>query len=379
MKNLLISTRLTSILLSLLLLVFIPVYAAGDTADDNASHSFNGEARQEGIVDPGFYEHPAWFKQSFLDLSEDLEDANANNKIIFLYFYQDGCPYCKKLLEVNFTDKGIVNKMKQHYEILEINIWGDRPVTLMDGSEITEKEFARQVKVMFTPTLIALDPQGKPMLRMNGYYAVDKFTLVLDYLLLKKQQLVSGAKKIPTFKEYYQQQQTKKKMVKKKPGLFTENFIVKTSDLKQLIETSKRPVMILFEQSDCAECKELHGDVFRRLPVYQKLKQYTITQVDINSSQPITTPNGQKMAQKEYARTLNIQYTPSIYFYQPGQKGAEHQPVFKAEAYLKSFHMQVLLDYVLQQGYLSEPEFQRYVQDYADKLRAQGKEVDIWK
>ncbi len=41
--------------------------------------------------------------------------------------------------------------------------------------------------------------------------------------------------------------------------------------------------------------------------------------------------------------------------------------------------MQVLFDYVLQQAYLEEPEFQRYVQDYAEKLRAEGKEVDLWK
>ncbi len=40
------------------------------------------------------------------------------------------------------------------------------------------------------------------------------------------------------------------------------------------------------------------------------------------------------MSQQEYAEELGIQYTPSIYFYQPGQKGAEHKPVFKAEAYL---------------------------------------------
>lgn len=370
MKNILLPTYLSTLLLPLLFFIN-PVNAAGE-----------GQLK-EGLVNPGFYDKPSWFKQSFLDLSDDLDDANASNKMIFLYFHQDGCPYCKKMLEVNFTDKDIVNKMKQNYDVLEINMWGDRPVTLMDGTEVTEKEFAHRMKVMFTPTLVALDPQGRPMFRMNGYYAPDKFTVVLDYLLLKKQKLASGDKNIPTFKEYYQQkkdsQKNKQKTAKRLPALFTEKFIVKTDNLKQLIESSQRLVMILFEQADCAECKELHGNVFRRLPVYQKLKKYTIAQVDINSPEPIITLDGRKMSQQEYAEELGIQYTPSIYFYQPGQKGAEHKPVFKAEAYLKSFHMQILFDYVLQQAYLEEPEFQRYVQDYAEKLRAEGKEVDLWK
>ncbi len=370
MKNILLPTYLSTLLLPLLFFVN-PVNAAGD-----------GQLK-EGMVNPGFYDKPSWFKQSFLDLQDDLDDANAGNKTIFLYFHQDGCPYCKKMLEVNFTDKDIVNKMKQHYEVLEINMWGDRPVTLMDGTEVTEKEFARQMKVMFTPTLVALDPQGKPMFRMNGYYAPDKFTVVLDYLLLKKQKLASGDNNIPTFKDFYQQKKNSHKKIQKiaKPssGLFTEKFIVKTENLKQLIESSQRPVMILFEQADCAECKELHGDVFRRLPVYQKLKEYTIAQVDINSPELIITPDGRKMSQQEYAEELGIQYTPTIYFYQQGHKGTEHKPVFKAEAYLKSFHMQVLFDYVLQQAYLEQPEFQRYVQDYAEKLRSEGREVDLWK
>ena len=363
MKNILI--------LCLLVLIFNPAIAASTSAKEGGL--------EEGLVNPGFYEKPDWFKQTFLDLVDDLDDANTSNKIIFLYFHQDGCPYCKKLLEDNFTNKEIVSKMKQHYEVLEINMWGDRPVILMNGEEVTEKEFAKQMKVMFTPTLIALDTQGKPMFRMNGYYAPDKFTLVLDYLLLKKQKMAEGSKTIPSFKAFYQQQMAQKKSTKKSAGLFTEKFIVPTDNLQALIESSNKPVMILFEQADCAECKELHGDVFRRLPVFQKLKKYTIAQIDINSPKEIITPEGQKMSQKDYAEALNIQYTPSIYFYEPEQKGAKHEPVFKAEAYLKAFHTQVLFDYILDKEYLKQPEFQRYVQGYAEKLREQGKEVDLWK
>ncbi len=354
------------LMLSLLLLIINPVYLV--------------HAGEQGLVTPGFYEKPDWFKQSFLDLGEDLEDANADNKIIFLYFHQNGCPYCKKLLDDNFTNKEIVSKMKQHFEVLEINMWGDRPVTLFNGQEISEKNFARQMKVMFTPTLIALDSQGKSLFRMNGYYAPDKFTIVLDYLLELQQKRASNSETIPTFKAYYQQRLAEKQTAQSKlSGLHKEKFIYQGNNLQTLIKSSQRPVMLLFEQSNCPECSELHGDVFRRLPVYKKLKQFTIAQVDINSPEKIVTPDGKIMSQSDYAEQLNIQFTPSIYFFGEGQKGAKHEPVFRSEAYLKSFHLQVLFEYILSKAYLKEPEFQRYVQQYADTQREQGKAVDLWK
>ena len=41
-----------------------------------------------GFVNPGFHEKPDWFKQSFLDLQEDVADAKAEGKRIILYFHQ---------------------------------------------------------------------------------------------------------------------------------------------------------------------------------------------------------------------------------------------------------------------------------------------------
>ncbi|MFV1998351.1 MAG: hypothetical protein ACC641_10115, partial [Acidiferrobacterales bacterium] len=43
-------------------------------------------------------EPPAWFKASFLDLREDINEATANQKRLFIYFHQKGCPYCAELV-----------------------------------------------------------------------------------------------------------------------------------------------------------------------------------------------------------------------------------------------------------------------------------------
>lgn len=340
------------------------------------------DALTEGMENPGFYEKPDWFKQSFLDLQEDIEEANSKHKRIILYFHQDGCPYCKKLLDDNFTRADIVKKMQQHYELIAINMWGDKTITSVSGKELTEKDFAKQMKVMFTPTLVALDSQGASLFRMNGYYEPQKFSAVLDYLLLFTDTEASQVQP-PTFNEFYQQQVVTSTSTQKKPGksalagLHTEAFINQSGNLQQLIQSSQRPVMLLFEQQYCAECDELHGDVFRRLPVFKQLKQFTTAQIDINSPAKIIAPNGESMSQKELAKRLNIQYTPSMLFYEPGKPGSEHKPVFRSEAYLKSFHIQALLDYISTRSYLTQPEFQRFVQARADELHAQGVEFDL--
>ena len=62
--------------------------------------------------DEGLVQHPEWFKESFLDLPSDLEDAIDNGKRgLVVYFGQKRCPYCRQLMQVNFSSKN--NSLKQ--------------------------------------------------------------------------------------------------------------------------------------------------------------------------------------------------------------------------------------------------------------------------
>src|SRR5262249_47224794 len=92
-------------------------------------------------------EIPSWFKETFLDIREDARDAAAQGKRLLLYFGQDGCPYCRELMRVNFAQKEIADLTRRHFNAVEINIWGDREVTWTDGRVLREKEFAALLKV----------------------------------------------------------------------------------------------------------------------------------------------------------------------------------------------------------------------------------------
>lgn len=126
---------------------------------------------------------PAWFKMSFLDLREDLKEASAARRQVMLYFGQNGCSWCKRLVEVNFRDPAIVEKTRAHFDVIEINIVGSREVTWIDGTVQNEKSFARNLKIGYTPTLIVLDERGGVVTRMNGYLAPPAFSAALDYVI----------------------------------------------------------------------------------------------------------------------------------------------------------------------------------------------------
>ena len=103
---------------------------------------------------------PAWFKESFLDIREDIDEARQSDKRVVLYFYQDGCPYCAKLLQDNFGNADIATKTRKHFDVIAINMWGDREVVSVDGQPYTEKELAEVLAVQYTPTMVFFDERG---------------------------------------------------------------------------------------------------------------------------------------------------------------------------------------------------------------------------
>ena len=315
---------------------------------------------EAGMVNPGYAEKPTWFANSFLDIREDVSEAATAGKRVLLYFYQDGCPYCKKLLDTNFALQDTEAKTRKHYEVVAINMWGDREVTGFDGTLTTEKEFAQSLRVMFTPTLLFLDTRGAVILRINGYYPPHKFNAALDYG-------VSGSGSNPGFREYLARVDPApaQGMLHRDPA-----YLPATAPLNN--RSGGRPLLVLFEQKDCAPCDELHVDILNRPESREQLARFDVVLLDIWSSDPVIRPDGKTSSAAQWAQQLGVQYAPSLVFFDAA--GAE---VFRTEAYLKAFHVQSAMDYVASQAYLEQSSFQRFIGARADVLEAQGIHVDL--
>lgn len=341
------------ILKGLLVLIFVPSVLLAATV----------EKLGEDLVNPGHHEQPAWFKNSFLDLREDIADAKQDGKRVLLYFYQDGCPYCAKLLDVNFTQKDIVDKTRQKFDVISLNMWGDREVIDHKGKTVKEKDFAASLRVMFTPTLIFLNEQGEVALRINGYYKPHRFMAALDYVSQKKEKKIS-------FKNYFKEVAPAEAHGKlhHKPYFMNPPY--------DFLKTRKKGkiLMVLFEQKQCPACDELHDDILKRKESDELIQKMDVAQIDIWSNEKVFTPKGKPTTAKHWANSLDIKYTPSAVFFD--DKGNE---VFRWEAYLKSFHIQSSMDYVASGAYKNEPSFQRYIEVRADKIREQGVEIELLK
>lgn len=310
-----------------------------------------------GMVNPGHEEHPAWFKVSFLDLFEDIEDAANNNRRLMVYYFQDGCPYCKILLEENFSQREIAEKTQKYFDVVAINLWGDREVTVGD-KHYTEKQFAEALKVQYTPTILFFDENNKIVFRANGYYPPEKFSALLDYIGNKQESSIS-------YQDY---------MEKVNPQPATGRLHDDINSVLSIDDLSKtdKPLLVMFEQKKCTPCDELHLDIAKRKESVELLSRFNVAVLDMWSDRVITTPSGNKMKIRDWAKKLDVKYAPSLLFFD--ESGEE---VFRSDAYLKAFHTQTVMDYVASGAYKTQTNFQRYVDQRADHLREQGIEVNL--
>lgn len=309
-------------------------------------------------------EYPDWFKNSFLELEEDVREAAANGKRLLLVFHQDNCPYCNKLIERNLSQKDIAEAMQASFDVVAINMWADREVIDVGGQAYTEKAFAEALAVQFTPTLLFFDEDGKIVLRLNGYLPPAQFRLALDYVRGHHEGDVS-------FNDFQSARAPRPGTGNLNPQPF---FADPPYDLSKRSGPWDRPLAVFFEQSHCPNCDTLHRQVLTDGSTRDLIEQFTVAQLDMWSAMPLVTPEESRTTAREWARDLGIQYAPTIVLF--NRDGDE---IIRTEGYFKVFHTQSVFDFVLSDGYRSQPNFQRYLTSRADALRERGVDVDIWR
>ena len=106
-------------------------------------------------------EFPDWFKLSFLDLRDDLKEVRQEGKDgLMVYFGQKYCAYCRKFLEKDLTKEDIRTYIEKHFDVIGIDIHGQRMVTDLAGREMDERKFAVKEHTNFTPSVIFYDRDG---------------------------------------------------------------------------------------------------------------------------------------------------------------------------------------------------------------------------
>jgi thioredoxin-related protein len=293
-------------------------------------------------------EHPEWFKESFLDLRDDLADALADGKQgIAIYFGQKNCAYCKALMEINLTKPDIVQYVRENYEIIPLDIWGSRVITLLDGTELTERELAIRENTNFTPSLIFFDEAGNTAFKMRGYYTPYRFQAVMKFI-------VEDFYKTESFREYLERADPPPKFAEddlNEHDLMAKGPII----LDRRAAPGNKPLAVLFEQRHCHACDQLHSEPLNNEKTRKLLEGFELRQLDSWSDTPVITPRGQKLSAREWASQLGIHYMPTTVFFD--ERGNE---ILRIDSVVKLYRMRSMLSFVLSNGYKNFETFQHW-------------------
>ncbi len=104
------------------------------------------------IGDDGLHK-ASWMRDTFKDLSEDLDEANAEGKRLMIIIEQRGCIYCKKMHEEVFSLPEVNDYIEENFFVVQINMFGDIEVTDFDGTALAEKNMVKRWGALFTPSI----------------------------------------------------------------------------------------------------------------------------------------------------------------------------------------------------------------------------------
>ncbi len=323
-----------AVLLSLLfLLQAAPALAGGD------AFSFDDTPLEEVIV------HPDWFKESFLDLQDDLREAvDAGKTGIIVYFGQQRCAYCKKLMDTGFSEPDIVEYIKRRFDVIAIDIWSPEEVTLPDGRTMSQRDYAIALDTNFTPSLVFYDEQGRIALRLRGYYPPYQLRAALEYVAddhyLKER-----------FPDYLARGDSTLRF-EGEPLIEEPFFEPPPYNLDRSRYPATMPLVVFFEQGDCHACDVLHTEPLRRQVVLDALAPFQVIQLDMRADTPVVTPQGRATTAREWARELGLFYAPTLIFFD--EHGRE---IIRIDSVVQFVRLRNVLNYVASKGYLEEPNF----------------------
>jgi len=301
-------------------------------------------------------DHPDWFKASFFNLPEDLEDSlSAGKQGLIVYFGQKHCPYCQALIRDNLSKGDLVHYLREHFDVVGLDTHSIEKITGMDGKTLQINEFAIAQKAQLTPTLLFYVKGRKQALRLVGYLPPYKMRAALEYV-------ADGHYKTKSFAEYLEQADP--------PPLFADESLNPDplfSSPPYALDRSRfpahKPLLVIFEQPRCHACDVLHTEPLQNPLVRKRLQNYEVVQLNVwDDGTPVLTPDGKRMTARQWARSLGLFYAPTLILFD--ERGKE---VFRVDSVVQFFRLANVLRYVADKAYLKYPLFQLWNKDHASE------------
>ena len=315
----------------------------------------SSETTTRGTITGGvIHQAPSWFKESFLEIAEDVEEASEEGKHVILFFQLNACPYCDRMLEESFEAKPITDYIQAKFDTIAVNVRGDREIVFNEEISVSEKELSEILKVRATPAILFLDENNKTVVRVNGYRSSQRFKLIVEYVATRSYQN----------QELYDYIQARidKNVYQLRPNpLFTE-----LTDLSEI----EGPLMLVFEDGSCYDCDEFHDGILDHPQVRKELEPFTIVRLDADSDGTIVDVNGEKTTPRQLAQTHQMIYRPGVLAYDGGKL------IRRTDSLVFPHHFKESMRYV-GGGFYKSQDYRGYSMQRTEELLSQGVTIDL--
>lgn len=323
------------------------------------------DSYQIGAHGQAHLKYPPWFKKSFLDLRDDLNEAREQGKRgIIVFFSQKNCNHCQAFISTTLSDAAIRKRVQKSYDIVGLDIFSDLELTDIDGSVSPIRDFAEKQKARLTPTLLFYGVENKRLLRILGFYPPEKFDRVLDYIEDNHYQRVG-------LRQYLHSASLNSKQKQTDLNYDYSLFAKPPHRLNRSDTASKRPLMVLFEAPNCNPCARFHKRVLANKEVQGWMAKFDNVQLNSeDNQQKLTLPDGRQLTPKQWADELKLVYDVSVVFFDEAGK-----EVFRLDAESGKDRMAGSLQYVLEKAYLKHQQMLRWRKEQAIKKKQSQNEV----
>ncbi|MBI3547128.1 MAG: thioredoxin fold domain-containing protein [Gammaproteobacteria bacterium] len=298
---------------------------------------------------------PDWFKSSFLNFQDDVDEARKAGRHILVFMDLNDCPYCARTLDENFREGDNMEYIRKNFDVIAVNIRGSLELTWIDGAAYTEQGLAGKLKVNATPALVFIDADGNKVLQLNGYRTPPTLQQALEYVHNQEYRTQSLSSYIET---------------KQQTPVYTFRDHARFEKITDFAHYRK-PLAIIFEDKNCADCNGFHDKVLNHPEVLAELKPFRVVRLDAYAKTPIVDISGQRSTPRDWAAALQLTHRPGVVLFDEGKEAA------RVEGRFYHFHFKEMLRFVSGQYYKRYDRFGAYLNDRQAELLRQGVNIDF--
>jgi thioredoxin-related protein len=271
------------LLIALALVLVIPTLARSETA--------------AGPRDPREF----FFAQSFGDLPDELDEARqAGKQGLMLFFEQQGCPYCERMLKTIFNQPEVQDWYRERFVSIAVDINGDVELRDVDGITLPSKVFAEHRRVKTTPTISFIDLSGAEVYRRTSMVSgVAEFMMMGHYI-------AEGRYTDTSWKDYAGEH----------PEIVNSATVQQVVDFRlEAAAATARGVNLLLAitRESCSYCAKLRREILAPMVRGgEYVDKVSIREMMMEPDTAITDFSGQVTTTSKFAARYGVSITPTV-------------------------------------------------------------------